>query len=356
MRSSPVASQLGTEEDQIVKRAGKTAIENKVLYRPAKQDNGSEHQRKPEQKKKKFEHNRQCIRAPAKTASGRARYDAAHPQSATIMLIRRKSIEAQANTSDGPRSRSKTPASGIVRKPRFAPVTLSEQDGVRFLHFGTEWVQGAMRIRKPDWIELEYAQQMMGWMLFHRAPRHIVQLGLGTGALTKFCYRHFPQARVTAVELNPSVIAICHSMFKLPPDDDRLNVLEMDANDFIFDEQHRQSIDVLQVDLYDATARGPVLDTPEFYSACRDSLREDGIMTVNLFGDHPSFAKNLKAMRFAFDQVIALPEVHDGNVVALAFKTPVEHDFAALYEHAAEITAATRLPARSWVNGIKGNN
>ncbi|MGE8491228.1 MAG: spermidine synthase, partial [Paraburkholderia nemoris] len=45
------------------------------------------------------------------------------------------------------------------RKPRFAPVTFSEEGGVRFLHFGTEWVQGAMRLRKPDHIELEYAQQ-----------------------------------------------------------------------------------------------------------------------------------------------------------------------------------------------------
>src|SRR6185312_8105705 len=105
-----------------------------------------------------------------------------------IMLIKRKSIEAQANHKEGPAaSKAKPP-----RKPKFAPVTLSEQEGVRFLHFGTEWVQGAMRIRKPDWIELEYAQQMMAWMLFIEQPLHVVQLGLGTGALTKFCYRNFP--------------------------------------------------------------------------------------------------------------------------------------------------------------------
>ncbi|WP_050476103.1 spermidine synthase [Herbaspirillum rhizosphaerae] len=273
------------------------------------------------------------------------------------MLIRRKSIEAQANTKAGPgpdKEKSK-PKAAAPRKPKFAPVTLSEQDGVRYLHFGTEWVQGAMRIRKPDWIELEYAQQMMSWMLFNDAPQHIVQLGLGTAALTKFSYRQFPEARVTAVELNPSVIAICNSMFKLPPEDDRLSILEMDANDFIHDPQRAGAIDALQVDLYDATARGPVLDTPEFYVACRDSLSDNGVMTVNLFGDHPSYAKNLKAMRYAFGQVISLPEVHDGNVVALAFKNKFEPDFPALYERAAAITAATKLPAKSWVNGIKSN-
>ena len=33
--------------------------------------------------------------------------------------------------------------------------TLSEYDGVRFLHLDSIWVQGAMRIRKPDQLELE---------------------------------------------------------------------------------------------------------------------------------------------------------------------------------------------------------
>jgi spermidine synthase len=271
------------------------------------------------------------------------------------MLIRRKSIEADANTKNGPGKRpsAKEPAPKAARKVKYAPVTLSEMDGVRYLHFGTEWVQGAMRLRKPDAIELEYAQQMMAWMLFLRNPTHIVQLGLGTGALTKFGYRQFTDARTTVIELNPAVIAICRSMFKLPPDDERLAVLEMDALDYVNDAAHHNTIDALQVDLYDATARGPVLDTPEFYRACADCLRDDGVMTVNLFGDHPSFAKNLKAMRFAFAEVIALPEVHDGNVVAIAFKTAPQLDFAALHARAVEITTATKLPAKSWVNGIK---
>jgi spermidine synthase len=267
------------------------------------------------------------------------------------MLIKRKSIE-QAESSRRPASAAEA-APKPKRKPKFAPVTLSEQDGVRYLHFGTEWVQGAMRIRKPDWPELEYAQQMMAWMLFIEQPRAIAQLGLGAATLTKFCYRQFPQALVTAVELNPSVIAICSSMFKLPPDDEHLQVLEMDALDFVQDEANHEAFDVLQCDLYDATARGPVLDTPEFYQACNACLAENGVMTVNLFGDHPSFKKNIKAMRFAFEQVICLPEVHDGNVVALCFKNKPDLDPERLAARAAQIVAATKLPAKSWVKGLQ---
>lgn len=275
------------------------------------------------------------------------------------MLIKRKSIEADANTRSGPaRKKTATLASlkqptSKPRTPKYAPVTLSEQFGVRYLHFGTEWVQGAMRISKPDAIELEYAQQMMAWMLFIDQPQHVVQLGLGTGALTKFAYRRFPQTRVTAVELNPSVIAICSSMFKLPANDARLNVIEMDALEFVMNSDNHCTIDALQVDLYDATARGPVLDTAEFYQACANCLTENGIMTVNLFGDHPSYAKNLSAMHYAFDTVISLPEVHDGNVIAIAFNHAPPLDIPALYERARQITEQTKMPAKSWVNGIK---
>ncbi|MRX07190.1 spermidine synthase [Pseudoduganella sp. FT25W] len=264
------------------------------------------------------------------------------------MLIKRKSIEKE--ESSRPAS---TPAPAARRKIKYAPVTLSEQDGVRYLHFGTEWVQGAMRIRKPNWPELEYAQQMMAWMLWLEQPRRIAQLGLGTAALTKFCYTTFPEAQVAAIELNPSVIAICESMFKLPPNDARLHVQEMDALDFVNDKANLGTLDALQVDLYDATARGPVLDTPEFYQSCNACLNDDGVMTVNLFGDHPSYARNLKAIKFAFAQVICLPQVHDGNVVAIAFKRQRDIDPAALAARAAQIVADTKLPAKSWVTGIK---
>jgi len=245
-----------------------------------------------------------------------------------------------------------------AKNPRFAqpghpPATITEFEGVRSLHLGTSWVQGAMRIARPDAIELEYVQMMMMWMLFIQRPRHIAQLGLGSAALTKFCCQRFPEARVTAAELNPNVIAICHAWFGLPPNDARLDVREMDALDFVMDPANRGLLDVLQVDLYDEEARGPVLDTPEFYQACADCLGPDGIMTANVFGDFINYDRNLQAMEQAFDAVVWLPEVHDANIVVIAFKQAPQIDFALLYERAAEIRRRYNLPAKAWVDGLK---
>lgn len=265
---------------------------------------------------------------------------AARPDNTANMIIKRKSIEKEA-------SQRKS------RKVAHAPVNISEEDGVRYLHFGTRWIQGAMRIKKPDRIELEYVQQMMAWMLFITRPEHIVQLGLGTASLTKFCYRHFPEAHVTAVELNPAVIAICQTLFKLPQNDERLHVVEQDALDFVNDDTNHRKLDVIQADLYDEHAQGPVLDTPAFYKACAACLKPDGIMMINLFGEHPSYQKNLHAIETAFDKLLCLPAVPAGNVVVIAFKRLPELDFRVLYERALEITKTTDLPARQWVNGLK---
>ena len=214
-----------------------------------------------------------------------------------------------------------------------------------------------MRMAVPDQIELDYVQQMMMWMLFNPNPTHMVQLGLGTAALTKFCYRQFPDARVSAVELNPFVIAACHEQFKLPANDLRLNVMEMDALDFVLNQKNHASMDVLQVDLYDAQAQGPALSSPAFYQACADCLTEDGMMTVNLFYDGENdgrhISASLQAIQDVFDAVVWLPEVHDANVVALAFKRAPAIDFTLLYERAAVIRNTTKLPAPYWVNGLK---
>ncbi len=244
-------------------------------------------------------------------------------------------------------------SSASFEQPGHPPATITEFRGVRFLHLGTSWVQGAMRLDKPDAIELEYVQMMMMWLLFVPQPRHVVQLGLGSAALTKFCYHRLLDARVTAIELNPNVIAICHALFGLPSDDARLTVREQNALDFVLDAANHNSVDALQVDLYDEEARGPVLDTPEFYQACHDCLTDDGVMTTNVFGDYPNYDKNLQAMGLVFDAVVWLPEVHDANIIVIAFKRAPQLDFSVLYERAAVIKRQLNLPAKGWVTGLK---
>lgn len=231
-------------------------------------------------------------------------------------------------------------------------LTVLENNGLRSLHFGTPAVQGAMHLDRPDDIALEYVQQMMMWLLFREHAEHIVQLGLGAGSLSKFCYQRLAPAKITAVELNPEVIAICRKSFALPPDDERLTVLNMDALEFVGDFSRRRSVDILQVDLYDARAHEPTLSSAAFYSACANTLAHNGMMTVNIYCDWPEHGRHLRRIQAAFESVAWLPMVHDNNTVAIAFKQSPSVDVEVLRERASEIHLATGLPAQTWVDGL----
>jgi spermidine synthase len=229
---------------------------------------------------------------------------------------------------------------------------ISEHDGVRNLHFGTPVIQGAMRLDDQLALEFEYIQQMMLWTLFIERPEHIVQLGLGAGALTKFCHHHYPAALTTAIELDPAVITECRTHFELPLNNQRLSVRVMDAWDYVNDPSNHSSCDVLQVDLYDAQAIEPTLNSPEFYAACADCLTANGIMTVNIFCDRDNHSHNLEAIEQSFGAVAWLPEVHDSNIVAIAFKQTPSIDFDQLYARAVHVEQQLKLPAKSWVDGL----
>ena len=247
-----------------------------------------------------------------------------------------------------------------MNRPRqtFEPATMSEQDGVRYLHLGTPWVQGAMRIRKPQAIELEYVQRMMAWMLWRPqdevAHGHAVQLGLGAASITRFTHKVM-RMRTTAVELNPTVIGACRLWFQLPADDARLTVLEAAAGAWVRDAARLQTADVLSVDLYDHDAAAPVLDSDAFYAACRGVLAHGGLMAVNLFGRDASFAASAARIAAAFgsDQVWSLRPTREGNTVVVAGRGVTVPDRDTLVARADNIEARFGLPARKWLRMVR---
>lgn len=239
--------------------------------------------------------------------------------------------------------------------------TLSEFDGIRYLHFGTEWVQGAMRVKRPAELVLSYTGQMMAWLLFLEPRREdtLVVLGLGAGSLTRFCLKHSP-GTVLTVEWNPRVTAICQMYFRLPQTD-RAPIVHADAAVWVADGAHAGSARAMMVDLYDASARGPVRDSVRFYRDCRRTLGDAGVLAVNLFGNHESFPRNIDNLNRAFDdRVVVLPEIEEGNRIALAFSgPPLRLEPADLLDRAQVVQTKYGLPALRWARsliGIAGND
>jgi spermidine synthase len=236
--------------------------------------------------------------------------------------------------------------------------TLSEWDGIRYLHFGTEWVQGAMRVRAPSELVLAYTQQMMAWLLFLAPAKNstIGILGLGAGSLLRYVLKHTPGSAVT-VEWNPRVTAMCRAYFRLPGSA-RSVIEHCDASDWLERGANMNRYLALMVDLYDAHAQGPVRESLEFYQGCYRALSDTGVMAVNLFGNHDSFPRNMVNIRQAFKgRVLELPEIDAGNRVVLALKGPLlEVSAGQLLARADQVEADFGLPARRWAKALLARN
>lgn len=225
------------------------------------------------------------------------------------------------------------------------PIDISEESGIRYLHFGSEWVQGAMRLRKPHALELAYTREMMAGLLFRDAPwpSRVLLIGLGAGSLARFIHHHLPQARTTVVEIAPEVHAVARQYFRLPDEDARLEVHIGDGAAFVAEDPREW--DLIAVDGFDRHARTGALTSAAFYAACRRRLAMDGILSVNLFGQLRGFKAQLQRLGKAFDgRVLDLPECDSGNVVALA-GVPGGRAFEldALKARALDLKAATGL-------------
>jgi spermidine synthase len=201
-----------------------------------------------------------------------------------------------------------------------ASIEISEARGVRYLHFGSHWIQGAMRIARPWALELDYTQDMMLALLlrYGRAwPRTALQIGLGAGSITKFLHRHRPGARLKVVEISPEVVSAAWQFFKLPDASARLDVEVADGHEFMARTTHRY--DLIVVDGYDAKAGAGMLDSLPFYANCRSRLAEDGVLAANLLTRRRDASAALARMREAFDdRVFTLPPCEGGNTVAFA--------------------------------------
>ena len=246
-------------------------------------------------------------------------------------------------------------------KAQLPPVTLSEYEGVRFLHLGSIWVQGAMRISAPQKIELDYVQRMLASMLWLPSEAlgqgRAVQLGLGAGAITRFT-QHQLSMNTTVVELNPLVVMVCKQWFHLQVDDPRLTVVTLDAGRWLSDRAPAQSVQLLHVDLYDHDAAAPVLDDEGFYAGCRRALAPGGVMSVNLFGRHASFAASAArvASVFGANQVWSLRPTREGNTALIAardVRVPGRDELTARAKTIEARYGHLGLKAQKWLHWVR---
>ena len=181
--------------------------------------------------------------------------------------------------------------------------------------------QSEMRIDDPYALVNEYTRKMMGFLAFQPNPKQILIIGLGGGSLVKYCHRHLPKTRITAVEIDPDVLAL-RSQFLVPPDDDRLTVIQADGADHVARMADRsERINALLVDAYDHTGIAHSVVERSFVQNAKQILGTNGVFVMNLVAESADVKRHIETVRQVFGDTVVVAMQRGGNLVIFAGET-----------------------------------
>ncbi|WP_054773320.1 hypothetical protein [Methylogaea oryzae] len=209
------------------------------------------------------------------------------------------------------------------------------------LRFDIRAVQSAMHKHLPFELVFSYTRLMMGFLLFRPEPRDILIIGLGGGSLSKYCYRHVPEARIVTVEINEDVIAL-RDQFGIPPDDERFTVVHADGAEYVAD--CYDSADVILLDGYDADGVPDALCSQFFFNRCAQALRDDGVLVSNADEAGGRLGVCEPRLRKAFGgKLMAVTSDSGFNQILFALKGEETPDWETLRQRAVQLEASQNL-------------
>lgn len=235
-------------------------------------------------------------------------------------------------------------------------IEVKECAGLRWLHFQNGSVETVMSVDDPHRLVLDYIRAMMVILVFNPEPNKLLSLGLGGGAIHRFCKKHLPETRITTVEADANIIEICKNFFFL---EDSLDEMVVDnAKDFLIKQCSRippHTYDAILVDLFCNDGIAPCLFEPDFYPLTRSTLNQNGIIVFNIIVKddkelHEIFTyiwKTYGGKALCFD----LEECN--NVLVIAFGSDaIDRKIHTIYKNANHCCQITQVNFRSYVDMI----
>ena len=234
-------------------------------------------------------------------------------------------------------------------------VEVSESNGIRSLHLGSVTIQSSMKVKSPFELNLAYTRGMMGFLLFSSNIKNVLTIGLGGGSIPKYMHQFCPEIAQIIIEINPQIINIAHSHFCVPDNDQRLNVMEGDG--LVYLAENQASADCLMIDAFDAHGIPPDFCSQDFFDSCENSLKNNGIFAINLWGSDKNFDSYLQRIERSFNnQTLMLPTGKPGNIVVFGFKQTPDLKIAHLRERAKMLERNHKIEFVSFLDKLCEHN
>lgn len=211
----------------------------------------------------------------------------------------------------------------------FGTVVVTEDDaGVRTLRFAKGGArQSVVKPGDPEYLALHYAPVMLSVLALAEEPRRILIVGLGGGTLPMFLRKHYPDAAIDVVDIDPEVVYVAREFFGFR-EDSRMQAHVADGRQFI--EKTRQPYDVIFLDAFGSDSVPAHLTTQEFLRAVRRAVKPGGSVAGNLWGRgyNPLYDSMVRTYQEVFDEVYIIDVREAGNKILLALprRQPLTQD------------------------------
>ncbi|MBO9597803.1 MAG: fused MFS/spermidine synthase [Cohnella sp.] len=196
----------------------------------------------------------------------------------------------------------------------------------RLMSFGDGAVQGAMDLRDPRRVVLEYQRAVIHLMdsvvpSFENA--FVIGHGIGTIAA------HYPNKRFVVAEIDDAIVELSKQYFGSRTD----HVIIGDGRR-ILGEQQARSLDYVILDAFTPTGTPMHLLTLEFFETAMDKLRPEGAMILNLTGKlrndrliaaiYATLSETCEYVAAYALPVVGAGETDSGNVIIVGGNRPIE--------------------------------
>jgi spermidine synthase len=201
-------------------------------------------------------------------------------------------------------------------------------------------LQSVINLDAPQQLELPNLQYLLSVLLFMPSPRRILMLGTAAGSLLHFLQHHYPQADVTAVDIDAELIDQLLRLQILPAPGKRLTYVNDDAARYIA--QSDQSYDLVLVDVFNGAQSPPWLLEKTSIQQLYQRTACGGALAYNLLVDSEHdlrlFYRDLR-QQFC-GNALSLPVAGLENRVVYALRDPGPAvDMAANMQRALQLSA-----------------
>ena len=149
-------------------------------------------------------------------------------------------------------------------------------------------LQSVIDREAPSRLLLPHLQQLAGLWQPLAAPKTVLELGLGAGAIRNYLESQYPTVHVTSIEKDPEVIRCYKKYF----DGDALSALVCDDAERVV--QKNTLYDWIILDLFSQEDAPNFLFNHKFYQNIRNRLNKGGWLFINFLSNHPSQLEQLQ--------------------------------------------------------------